>query len=98
MTDKPEDHTPPADRRLTVLDVHHAPVIYFDGAPNWGIGNGIANITLAFARHLSAPNGVQTDVVACAYLRSSIGALLELRKAIDEIILAASPPATDKVN
>jgi hypothetical protein len=34
---------------VTVKDALHAPVIYFDGAPNFGCNNGIVNVTLAVA-------------------------------------------------
>jgi hypothetical protein len=73
---------------LLVKDLSHAPIVYFEGAPNFGINNGIINVTLAVARNLpDGQGGVAQDAIAIAYLRCNLPAALELRKALDDAIL-----------
>jgi hypothetical protein len=56
--------------------------------PNFGINNGIVNVTLAAARNLpDGQGGIGQDVIAIAYLRCNVPAALELRKALDDAIL-----------
>ena len=84
-SDKPEI---PKQAALFVKDLPHAPIIYFEGAPNFGINNGIVNVTLAVVRNLpDGQGGVAQDVVAIAHLRCNVPAALELRKALDDAIL-----------
>jgi|SRR4051812_29856464 len=80
---------------VTVKDaVAAAPVIYFDGAPNYGAVNGIINITLAISRYLAQADGTVTqDVTAAAHLRCNVQAALALRKSIDDALLLAAPAA-----
>lgn len=68
---------------IVVLDVPHAPIIYFDGSPNFGNNDGIVNLTLAVARHLSGEQEIKTDAVAVVHLRCRIQTAIELRDAID---------------
>ncbi len=92
MTDTNPARTNPA--AFTVKDTLHAPVIYFDGAPNFGNHQGVVNITLAVGRHLAnAIGGVDFDVVATAHLRCSIPAAIELRAALDKALLLGAPVA-----
>jgi len=72
---------------LIVKDSVHAPIIYFDGAPNFGNASGIVNVTLAAARHLPNGDQIDTDVIAVAFLRCSIQAALDLRNALDRALL-----------
>lgn len=76
---------------IVVKDLPHAPVIYFDGAPNFGANSGIINVTLAMARHLSASDTIASDILAVAHLRCSIPAAMDLRKALDDALLLAKP-------
>ena len=76
---------------IVVTDDRRAPVIYFDGAPNFGANGGIVNITLAMARHLSAGDRIASDIVAVAHLRCSVQAAADLRKAIDDALLLHAP-------
>lgn len=77
---------------IVVTDVPHAPIIYFDGAPNFGNNNGIINITLAVARHMSSGgNGVVSDVIAVAHLRCSIQAAIDLQRALNDALLLGAP-------
>jgi hypothetical protein len=60
---------------IAVKDSLSAPIIYFDGSPNFGHLNGIINVTVAAARHLpngkGGPDGIGVDVVAVAFLRAT---------------------------
>jgi hypothetical protein len=74
--------------RPFVKDVPHAPIVYFEGAPSFGINNGIVNVTLAIVRNLpDGQGGVAQDVIAVAYLRCNMPAAIELRKVLDDAIL-----------
>ena len=88
----PEQKSAPG--AFTTKDVGLASVVYFDGAPTFAHNNGIITVTLAVGRHLSkADGGVDTDVVAVAYLKSSVAAAIDLRDAINQALLLAAPPA-----
>jgi hypothetical protein len=94
MADTKPTQDKPIVGAVTVKDALHAPVIYFDGAPNFGNAQGIVNITLAMGRHLANANGgVDFDVVAVAHLRCSIPAALDLKNALDGALLLGAPPA-----
>jgi len=82
---------------VTVKDTMNAPIIFFDGAPNFGNNDGIVNITLAAARHMSEGVGIASDVVAVAFLRSSVRTAIDFRNAIDQALLLGTPtPDTAK--
>jgi hypothetical protein len=55
--------------------------------------NGIVNLTLTAGRTWIGPEGVVNDQVVVAYLRGNIQAALSLRRAIDDALLLAAPPA-----
>jgi len=86
MTD---DRALPAGSRteLTVIDPGNAPIIFFEGAPNFGSNFGIINVTLAANRHLIVDGKVNADVIAVAFLRCNVGAAMALRKALDDALL-----------
>jgi len=83
----PKENEPEQQKAVVVIDVPHAPVIYFDGAPNFGNANGVVNVTLAVARHLGTGGEVTTDALAVAHLRCTIQAAVDLRNAIDKALL-----------
>jgi hypothetical protein len=84
-TAKPEV---PKETALLVKDLPHAPIVYFEGAPSFGINTGILNVTLAVVRNLpDGQGGVAQDAIAVAYLRCHTPAAVELRKALDDAIL-----------
>jgi hypothetical protein len=86
---KPKIEQPP----LPSVDFPHAPFIYFEKTPSFGCMNGVVNVTLASHRHLSEGSKVNTDLVAVAYLRCNVPAAMILRKALDDALLMAAPPA-----
>lgn len=89
----PVDPQPLNKLSLTVADVPHAPLVYFEEAPNFGNCNGVIHITLATYRHIpDGKGGITTDLVVEASLRSNVPAMLTLRKAIDDALLLAAPP------
>jgi hypothetical protein len=94
MTDPKPTETEPASGAYDVKDTMHAPVLYFEGAPNFGCNNSVVNVTLAVSRHLAnSKGGINADVVAVAYLRCSIPAAIDLRAALDKALLLGAPPA-----
>jgi hypothetical protein len=93
--DKPSPQ-PETAAPLMVKDVHHAPIIYFEGAPNFGNNFGIINVTLAASRHLQEGEAVITDVVAVAHLRCSVAAAVDLRRALDDALLLGIPAQGEK--
>jgi hypothetical protein len=94
--DKPKAHAEPAP--LIVKDVHHAPILYFEGAPNFGNNHGIINVTLAAARHVLEGNQIASDIVAVAYLRCNAMAAMALRQALDDALLLGAPTGSGPVN
>jgi hypothetical protein len=92
MPNAPEKSDPTATPSLTVTETGIAPHVYFEGAPNFGFGNGIISITLAANRHLLRDGAPVTDAIAIAHLRCNIPAAIELRSALDAALLLAAPP------
>ena len=86
MTDiKPIAQTPYASD-------HHAPYAYFDYVSAHGIAQGIAEITLEARRLRCSDDGaVLVDRVMMAHLRCGLPALLQLRHAIDSVLLMNEP-------
>ena len=97
MANKPnppaQERAKPIAKPLVHHDAPHAPIVYFQGAPNFGHMNGIINITLTAIRSFPAADGksIDEDVMIVAYLRGNIPAALALRKAIDDALLLAQP-------
>lgn len=81
-----------------VTDTHHAPVIYFDGVPNFGNNSGIVNLTLVVAKQrLNGPT-IDVEVSVATYLKCNLVAARELRDSLDKAILMATPPAEGAMN
>ncbi len=78
---------------LIVKDIVHAPIIYFESAPNFGNANGIVNVTLAVDRHMPDGTQIASDTIAVASLRCNVQAAIELRNALDRALLLA--PSTE---
>ena len=77
---------------LSALASAHAPFIYFDAAPNFGLNGGIANLSLEVVRFTPNPGvtGVHADRVTVAHLRMSLEGVRSLKAALDGIELIAS--------
>lgn len=87
----PSEPTSQQPQGVVVSDSMNAPIIYFDGAPNYGNRNGIIAITIVASRHLSNGNDVKSDIVAVGHLRCSIRAAIDLRNALDQALLLGAP-------
>jgi hypothetical protein len=97
VTDNPDTH--PKEPPHPLSDVPHAPFIFFEGTPGFGVLNGVINITLTAHRTLVGADGnVSTDQVVVAYLRGSIPAARILRDSIDRALLLAAPTGEGKAN
>ena len=80
---------------ITVTDAHAAPVIYFDGASNFGHLDGIINVTLAMNRHTLVFGEPTTAVMASAHLRCSVSSARALLGALQRALsYADQPPPT----
>jgi len=79
-------------QELVVKDTIHAPIVYFEGAPNFGNANGTINVTLAVARYLPEGSQIASDLVAVASLRCNVQAATELRNALDRALALAANP------
>jgi len=90
--------TRPGEAATPVYDTPHAPFILWDHVPRAGVVYGTINITLAAHRDYDGPDGsARSDFVVTAYLRGSVQAVRNLRKALDDVLLLAEP-APDGVN
>jgi hypothetical protein len=78
---------------ISALASAHAPFIYFDASPNFGLNGGIANLSLEAVRFIPNPGqqGVFTDRVVVAHLRMSLDGVRSLKAALEGIELMASP-------
>lgn len=101
MTDRlvapqqPVEQIPSVEGGLSATASAHAPFIYCDNAPNFGLRNGIANISLEVIRFTTMDDAVtvKADRVTVAHLRMSLEALRSLKAAIEGIELLARPVA-----
>ncbi len=78
---------------LSVAASDAAPFVYFDSAANYGLHNGVAQITLEARRTLSTEAGLVAERVVVAHLRMSVAAAMNLRAALDGLALLAAPQA-----
>ena len=97
MADDP-DARPKEGVVIQITDIPHAPFIFYEVAPAFGVTNGVVNITLSANRSWAGPNGIVNEQVVVAYLRGSIQAARRLRRAIDNALLLAAPTAEGKAN
>jgi hypothetical protein len=98
MADNP-DTGPKEGAMVQIIDTTHAPFIFYEVAPAFGVTNGVINITLSANRTLIGPNGtVVNEQVVVAYLRGNIQAAISLRQAIDNALLLAVPTQEGKAN
>jgi hypothetical protein len=76
-----------------------APFIYFDFPSTWGFNPGIGNITLEASRyHVQVDGSVARDRVVVAHLRMGLDAAIQLKKALDAILLLAAPTPEGPAN
>lgn len=69
-----------------------APFVIFDGVLAYNIFDGTARLTLAAIRGLPTGTGSpRFDYVTTCYLRGGLSAVVELRDALNNILLLAAP-------
>jgi hypothetical protein len=88
---KPHVTVAPGQDDLAVDASANAPIIYFDGASNYGVNNGVANVTLEASRFMLVAGQVVRDRVVVAHLRMSIPAAMNLNAALNGLALLAVP-------
>ncbi len=98
MSDKPGiapivETIPSVAGGISAVASANAPFIYFEGAPFYGPLNGVGKVTLESTRQIATASdgSVQFDRVLIAYLVGNLGAIKNLRAALDGIILMAEP-------
>jgi hypothetical protein len=90
--------TPSHRGEISAMASAAAPFLYFDGAPNFGISNGIVNVTLEAVRFSAVDHEIVPDRVIVAHLRMSIPAAQALKMALEKALLLAAPVPNDQRN
>jgi hypothetical protein len=98
MPDEPAVSSPIPQIPLSKLGSVIAPIIYFEGAPNFGFNEGIANITLEALVYTSVNGAIITERQTIAHLRTSAQGLARLKSAIEGIELLAKPAPEGRAN
>lgn len=91
MTHQPHGMTP-AEMAVDETASARAPVIFFDGVPNFGLNNGVLNLTLETLTFSAANGDVTPRRVTVAHLRTSIAALGQLKAALEGLELLSRQP------
>lgn len=82
----------PTDTQGTPVldDALHAPVIFCDSVPAFGLIRGVVAVTLATGRWLEIDSKVEIRPVVVGHLRMTPESAAILRDALDKALLAAS--------
>lgn len=83
--------TPSHRGEISALASANAPFLYFDGAPNFGLHNGVVNITLEAIRFSAVDHEIVPDRVIVAHLRMGLPAARALKSALEKVLLLAAP-------
>jgi hypothetical protein len=94
----PVEFVPSVEGEVSAIGSGGAPFLYFDLVPTYGFNRGIAKITLEALRLHTTAGGVKQDRVVVAHLRMGLDAAIDLRKALDGIILMAEPKPEGPAN
>lgn len=71
-----------------IKDAPHSPIIFFETVSNFGIFDGVLNMTLVVSTHrLQSDGQVKADANVAAYLRFTPSAAIALRDAINSALL-----------
>ena len=89
---------PPNQISFSEIGSAIAPFIYFDGVPNFGFHDGVANLTLEAFSYVSIDDKVVAQRVMVAQIRTSASGLAHLKSAIEGIELLAHPAPGGKSN
>lgn len=80
----------PARMKIDEFASAHAPLMYFDGVPSFGLNAGTANIMLEALTFAVIDGEVVPRRVTIAHLRANLAGLAHLKAAIEGIELLAS--------
>jgi hypothetical protein len=91
LTDRPktDDETRQAGFPVPVVDTPHAPVLFIEGSLNFGVRNGVVNMTLGTERAIAQGGTIHNDSLVAAHLRMGIPAAQVLRTSLDNALLLA---------
>jgi hypothetical protein len=92
------ENSPSHRGEISAMASAAAPFLYFDGAPNYGINNGVLNISLEAVRFTPINGDIVPDRVIVAHLRMWVQAALALKTALDRALLLAAPVPNDQKN
>lgn len=105
MADKPAtpqivENIPSVATAISGVASANAPFIYFEGAPFFGLINGVGKVVIETTRQIAqnAEGGVVFDRVIVAHLVGNIPAIRSLRAALDGILLMAEPKPEGPTN
>ena len=92
------ESTPSHRGEISAMASAAAPFLYFDGAPNFGVNNGIVNVTLEAVRFSAVEHEIVPDRVIVAHLRMGIPAAHALKTALEKALLLATPVPSGQKN
>ena len=98
MPDEPAVSPPVPQIPLSTIGSAVAPVIYFEGAPNFGFNEGVANITLEALVYTSINGAIITERQTVAHLRMSAQGMARLKSAVAGIELLTNPAPEGRAN
>lgn len=77
--------------KITFQDAVHAPFVYFEEAPAFGVMNGLVRVTLSAERTEVIEGILAPSQVITAYLRTNIQGARALIEALQGALLMAIP-------
>ena len=94
----PTETIPAKHGEVSAIASATAPFLYFDGVPNFGVNNGIVNLTLEALRFQSVGGAIRTDRIIVAHVRCSSAAATSLRDSINGALQLIAAPKPEEVN
>ncbi len=95
----PVEVIPSIQGGISAIGSAHAPFLYFEAAPAFGILNGVVQITLEAQRIFpTESDSPAIDRVVVGHLRMNVPAALSLKAAIDGALLLETPGPTQTRN
>ena len=94
------ERIPSVANEISAIASANAPFLYFEGAPFFGLLNGVGKIAITASRQISqsAEGAVLSDQVIVAHLVGNLPAIRSLRAALDGILLMAEPKPEGPAN
>ena len=84
--------------QISAVASANAPFLYFEDVAFYGLVGGVGKITLSVSRQIApGPGGtVLNDTVLVGHLVGNLAAMQALMRALNGVVLMASPPADGK--